>query len=218
MRLGIFGGTFNPIHMGHLITAEQVREAFDLDRMVFVPSARPPHKPSPDLIDGVHRLEMARLAVADHPRFDVSPIEHERSGRSYSVETVEAFRREWGREAALYFVLGIDAFLEIATWREPKKLFALCNFVINSRPGFPVDQAHQVLSDILGIAPPSDAQSIALPHGRTLWFHDVFPIGISSTLIRDRLSRGRSVKYLLPGPVESYILSHHLYSDINNRS
>ncbi len=218
MRLGIFGGTFNPIHMGHLITAEQVREAFDLDRMLFVPSARPPHKPSPDLIDGVHRLEMARLAVCDHPRFDVSAIEHERSGRSYSVETVEAFRREWGREASLYFVLGIDAFLEIGTWREPKRLFELCNFVISSRPGFPFDQAHQVLSDILGTTPPADARSIGLPHGRTLWFHAVLPIGISSTLIRNRLQRGHSVKYLLPGPVESYILSHHLYSDSNNRS
>ncbi len=218
MRLGIFGGTFNPIHMGHLITAEHVREAFDIDRLIFVPSARPPHKPSPELIDGVHRLEMARLAVADHPRFDVSPIEHERSGRSYSVETVEAFHQEWGGEATLFFVLGIDAFLEMATWREPERLFALCNFVITSRAGFPFDQARQVLSDILGITPPAEAQHVALPQGRTLWFHSVLPIGISSTLIRDRLQRRRSVKYLLPGPVESYILSHHLYSDSNKRS
>ncbi len=215
MRLGIFGGTFNPIHMGHLITAEQVREAFDLDRMLFVPSARPPHKPSPDLIDGVHRLEMARLAVCDHPRFDVSAIEHERSGQSYSVETVEAFREEWGHNSTLFFVLGIDAFLEIGTWREPKRLLGLCDFVINSRPGFPFDQAHPVISDILGITPAASAKSIALPHGRTLWFHTVLSIGISSTLIRDRLRRGGSVRYLLPAPVESYILSHHLYSDSN---
>jgi nicotinate-nucleotide adenylyltransferase len=213
MRIGIFGGTFNPVHLGHLITAEEIRQVFRLDRIVFVPSARPPHKPSPHLVAAEHRLEMVRRAIQGNPFFDLSSLEVDRPGYSYSVETVEAFERDLGDRADLSFLLGIDAFLELDSWHAPDRLLRLCHFIIISRPTYSFEDARSVLSENFGISSAEGAESISLPGGHHLYFSEVTPIGISSTLIRSRLRGGRSVKYLLPEPVESYILSHHLYAE-----
>ncbi len=211
MRIGIFGGTFNPIHMGHLIAAEEIRQSRSLDRVLFVPSARPPHKPAPELLCAESRLEMARLAIQGNPAFEVSEIELERRGRSYSVETIETLYNQWGKDQALYFILGIDAFLEIDSWYAPARLIRLCHFVVMSRPGYSFQEVCSVLSGTFGIECNTTDRRIPLPAGHTLFLEEVTPIGISSTGIRRRIREGRSVKYLLPRPVESYILSNHLY-------
>jgi len=213
MRIGIFGGTFNPVHLGHLITAETLRQDFALDRVLFVPSARPPHKPSPDRIGTEHRLAMVRRAIADNPAFELSTVEADRTGTSYSVKTVEAFQRTLGDGAELFFLLGIDAFLDIESWHQPERLLRLCHFIINSRPGFSFADAYPILCRSFGLSPEPEATRIALPAGHSLFFAEVPCLEISSTRIRTLLGQRRSVKYLLPEPVESYILSHHLYAE-----
>ena len=218
MRIGIFGGTFNPVHQGHLIAAEEVRERFHLDRVLFVPSARPPHKPRPGLLAAEHRLAMTRLAVEGNPAFAVSTVEVERRGPSYSVETVEALARTWGRDARFFFVLGIDAFCEIDTWHRPERLLALCDFIVISRPGRNLSEAREVLARRFSVPWPASSETAALPGGRRLHLARVPAVEISSTEIRRRLADGRSVKYLLPEAVESYILSHHLYGETRDRN
>ncbi|NOY52832.1 MAG: nicotinate-nucleotide adenylyltransferase [Deltaproteobacteria bacterium] len=211
MRVGIFGGTFNPVHIGHLITAETLHQDFALDRILFVPSARPPHKPSPGLIGTEHRTAMVRLAIAGNPAFELSTVEIDRQGTSYSVQTVEALRHSLGEGGELYFILGIDAFLDLATWHRPERLLRLCHFIVNSRPGFSFAEASRVLAGTFGISSNEGVSQAALPGGHTLFFAEVPLLAISSTKIRTALAGGRSVKYLLPEPVESYILLHHLY-------
>ncbi len=213
MRIGIFGGTFNPIHLGHLIVAEEIRESFSLERILFVPSARPPHKLEPELIDAEHRLEMTRLAIQGNPYFDISAIEHQRRGFSYSVDTVESFRKECGKEAALFFILGTDAFSDINTWHEPKRLIGLCNFIVISRPGFSLEDALDFFTSTFGIKAEPGSRQILLPNGHCLYLSDVIPLGISSTLIRARIREGQSLKYLLPESVASYIISNGLYAE-----
>ncbi|MEK6777161.1 MAG: nicotinate-nucleotide adenylyltransferase [bacterium] len=213
MRIGIFGGTFNPIHLGHLIVAEDIRENFSLERILFVPSARPPHKPAPELIDAEHRLEMTRLALKGNPYFDLSAIEHHRSGFSYSVDTVESFRSECGSEAELFFILGIDAFADINSWHEPKRLIGLCNFIVMSRPGFILEEALHFCTSTFGIRAEPGSRQIPLPNGHFLYLEDATPVGISSTLVRDRIREGRSLKYILPESVASYIISNGLYAE-----
>ena len=213
MRIGIFGGTFNPIHHGHLIAAEEIRESFCLDRIIFVPSARPPHKPNPELIDIHHRLEMTRLAIKGNPFFKTSSIEEKRRGLSYSVKTVEDFKNEFGKDASLFFLLGIDAFTEMDTWYEPQRLLGLCHFIVISRPGFSLQQAHQLLSSTFGIQTAEGNRKIPISNGHFLYLTEVTPVGISSTQIRSNVSQELSVKYLLPEKVESYIISHDLYKN-----
>ncbi len=133
-RLGIVGGTFNPIHVGHLRSAEEVREAFDLQRVVFIVSAVPPHKAPEGIIEAAHRYEMVRRAVRDNPGFDASSIEIDRRGASYTVDTLSYFRRRLGADADIFFILGLDAFSEIATWRDYNRLFELAHFVVTDRP------------------------------------------------------------------------------------
>jgi len=134
MRIGIFGGTFNPIHCGHLRSAEYVREAFSLDRVYFVPAARPPHKSREEIVSAEHRLRMVELAVADNPCFAASSIELERAGPSYSIDTIRYFLSTL-RPAALAFIVGIDAFRELSSWKEYETIPALCDIVVTSRPG-----------------------------------------------------------------------------------
>ncbi len=212
MRIGIFGGTFNPIHIGHLITAETLREDFDLDRVLFVPSARPPHKPSPELIGTEHRTAMVRRAIEGNPAFELSTVEVDRPGPSYSVQTVETLRDSLGRKGELYLILGIDTFLDLAAWHRPDQLLRLCHLIINSRPGFSFTEASRVLAGTFGIPVEEGASQADLPEGHTLFFAEVPLLEISSTKIRTLLAEGRSVKYRLPESVESYILSHHLYT------
>ncbi len=213
MRVGIFGGTFNPIHLAHLRSAEEVREAQRLDRVLFIPSAKPPHKPQDGLVSTPHRLAMVKLAIAGNRRFRVSTIEIDRGGRSYSVDTVHALRAQLPR-AQFSFILGIDAFREIATWKDYRSLFALCDLVVTSRP----PHAAPLTAAALPVAVRPEfcyRTSIkALEHctGHRIFFQRVSGLDISASGIRRRLGRGLSVRYLVPAAVERYITRHRLYA------
>jgi len=216
MKVGIFGGTFNPIHCGHLRAAEEVRERLGFDRILFVPSGNPPLKAA-DKADALHRFEMARLALADSKYFQLSDVEYRLSGKSYTVKTIESLKNADPR-AEFSFILGIDAFLDIPNWWHPEELIALTDFVVISRPGF-------VFTD-LGISPyvkidrrvlnridnkESETQRAKLTSGRTATLLRLTPIGISSTEVRRLVRQGRSIKYLLPADVQSYIITKKLY-------
>ncbi|MCL4503585.1 MAG: nicotinate-nucleotide adenylyltransferase [Deltaproteobacteria bacterium] len=212
-RLGLFGGTFNPIHFGHLRSAEEVCEALSLDSLWFIPAAYPPHKVAQDLIPFQIRLEMARLAVGDHPVMAVSDLEGRRSGKSYSIETLRLVREELGPTWELYFILGLDAMLEIHTWKDYSQLFNLCHFVVLDRPGY--DRSH--LAEILtrGVEPQFQVLAgdagFQHPSGYKVLWQETTLMDISATGIRRLVRQGRSIRYLLPEPVRGYIINHKLY-------
>ena len=146
MRIGIMGGTFDPIHLGHLRAAEEIYWAFGLDRIIFVPAARPPHKEEAVVASALHRYEMVSLATVFTPYFTVSPIELQREGKSYSVETVREFQKMAGPDTRLYFVVGVDAFLEMSAWREAEELLTLTRVIVTARPGWRLDEVERLLT------------------------------------------------------------------------
>jgi nicotinate-nucleotide adenylyltransferase len=217
-RIGLLGGTFNPIHNAHLAIARQAGEMLALDRVVMIPSGDPPHKPSNGLASAKDRYEMVRLALASDPHLAISDVEVRRSGKSYSIDTVRLLQQEYGNETRLHFLIGLDAFLEFPTWREPETLLTLCSFVVLSRPGL----SFQALSTLPLIPRLPQASLTDLDQGRAVRL-DV-PIGLQSLIclrvapstvsasdIRGRIARGASTANLLPPAVESYILQHHIY-------
>lgn len=212
-RLGLFGGTFNPIHYGHLRAAEEVCEALRLTQLWFIPAASPPHKTPPDVTPFAVRLEMTRLAVGDHPVMSVSDIEGHRPGRSYSIETLRQIRRDMGSHWELYFILGLDAVLEIATWKDYAQLFTLCHFVVLDRPGYDRNRLGQVL--LREVSPQFRAlegeTGFRHPSGHKVIFQATTLMDISATGIRRLVREGRSIRYLLPEPVRGYIIKHKLY-------
>jgi len=197
MRLGLFGGTFDPIHLGHLILAEQCRESCRLDRVWFVVAGAPPHKPG-DRTAVAHRLEMVRIAIAGHSQFAVSDIEAARPGPHYSVETLESVHRD-RPEDELFFLIGADSLADLPLWREPTRIAQLATIVVVNRPGLEeVDPA--TLPDFG-------------PGSRPLVSVTIPPIGIASTDLRRRLAEGRSIRYMVPRAVEAYIEAQGLYRE-----
>jgi nicotinate-nucleotide adenylyltransferase len=146
MRIGVIGGTFDPIHLGHLRAAEEIYWAFELDRIIFVPAARPPHKDDEIEASPLQRYEMVSLATGDVPYFSVSPIEVNRPGCSYSVETVREFRKLYGEGSAIYFIMGVDAFQELATWKDAKEVLSLAQFIVTARPGWRLDEVERSMT------------------------------------------------------------------------
>jgi nicotinate-nucleotide adenylyltransferase len=213
-RVGLFGGTFNPIHLGHLRGAEEIREAFDLEEVIFIPSSIPPHKVSEGVIEAKYRLEMVRLAISENPYFSLSDIELKRPGKSYSIDTIQYFRETY--PWTLYFILGSDAFVEIETWKQYQTLFTLCDFIVMVRPGV---QGNSLTSRL-----PSSLRTHFHPEGKEgrwihssghcLFFKEITFLDISSTKIREAIAHGKSVKYLLPPAVERYIKECELYRKI----
>ena len=225
-RLGLFGGSFNPIHNGHLAIARQTRTILALNRILFIPTGDPPHKQAGALAPARHRYEMVRLAIADDPAFALTDIEVARQGKSYSIDTVRELQRQQGPGTALFFVIGLDAFIDLPTWREPEALLDACSFVVISRPG----QTYRSLAS-LPLLPKIDADRLAaldsglihrldlpLPSGRALICLPLTPSPISASDIRQRIQRGAALANLLPPPVESYILQHQLYQEDYNRT
>lgn len=212
-RLGLFGGTFNPIHYGHLRTAEEVTETLGLTRLWFIPAAQPPHKTGPQITPFEVRLEMARLAVGRHPRIGVSDIEGRRPGKSYSIETLRQVKEEYGRDWELYFILGLDAILEITTWKDYAQLFTLCHFVVLDRPGYDRGQLETVLrrEGQPRFLPLEGAAGFLHPGGHKVMFLSTTLLDISATRIRGLVRAGRSSRYLLPEKVRRYIIKHKLY-------
>lgn len=197
-RIGIMGGTFDPIHFGHLVTAEAARVSFSLDQVVFVPSGKPPHKKDYSVTDVEDRYLMTILAVVTNPHFGVSRAEIDRVGYSYTVDTVLHFKHIYGEDAELFFITGADAILEILTWKNVEKLLGLCRFIAATRPGFDLAGLGKVLKELPGL-------------DGNLHFLEVPALAISSTDIRKRVLEGKSIKYLLPETAEYFIFKNGLY-------
>jgi nicotinate-nucleotide adenylyltransferase len=196
MRLGIYGGTFDPIHLGHLILAEACREACGLDAVWFVVAGAPPHKPG-DRTDVSDRLDMVRYAIAGNPAFAVSEIEAKRPGPHYSVETLEAITRD-RPEDELFFLIGADSLVDLPHWRQPDRIGSLATLVVANRPGIP--------------APDRAALEAALgPDARPILDVTIPPIGIASKDLRRKVGEGRSIRYQVPRAVEAYIAERGLY-------
>jgi nicotinate-nucleotide adenylyltransferase len=212
MRVGIFGGTFNPIHLGHLRSAEDVREAFALDQIYFVPAARPPHKGGEDVALAAHRLRMVELAVADNSFFAASAVELERVGTSYSVDTIRHFLATLQPDV-LCFIVGLDAFREMHTWRDYTTIPSLCHLIVTSRPGLSTPPVNQVLPVALKSAFWYDSSIEMHRHssGHTLALHEIAGLSIAASTIRERRRQGKSIRYLVTPAVESYIVHHSLY-------
>jgi nicotinate-nucleotide adenylyltransferase len=193
MRIGLFGGTFDPVHLGHLRAAENARETLALDRVALVPSAVPPHRAAP-LSPAADRLEMARLAAATHPAFDAWDVELRRTGPSYTVDTVRAILEERPGDT-LVLVVGADTWPEMTTWREPERLFSLVEVAVVDRPGAP--------------RPP-----LASPFPTSRPVHLVSGPGlpISASAVRARVAAGHSVRYLVPDRVLDYLTARRLYT------
>lgn len=213
MRLGVFGGSFNPIHLAHLRCAEEAREMLRLDRVLFVPSASPPHKSNRNLVSAAHRMSMVRRAIAGHPCFRASAIEIERPGRSYSVDTLRLLRAKLPGSTRLVFILGLDAFREIETWKEYRALFGLADLAIVSRPHVPRGD----LESLLPVAAKGEFcysrshKVLAHQSGNRIFFLNVTGLDISASAIRLRLARQKSIRYLVPAAVERYITRNGLY-------
>lgn len=213
-KLGIFGGTFNPVHYGHLRACEEAREALSLREIIFVPSGSPPLKDK-ELASAEHRHEMTKLAIETNPFFGISGIECSRQGKSYTVDTINTLRRNYKGDE-LYLILGIDSFLELPSWHQPERLMELTNFAVMSRPGFSFSSLHsRIKADMSAL---SDLDTGKLQSYRTflkgsvkVLLLNVTPIDISATRIRQLVKNGMGLKYLLPETVESYIISNKLY-------
>jgi nicotinate-nucleotide adenylyltransferase len=197
MRLGLFGGTFDPIHVGHLILAEQCRESCRLDEVWFVVAGAPPHKPG-DRTSMAHRLEMVRIAIAGHAAFAVSEIEASRPGPHYSVETLDSVRRERPGDE-LFFLIGADSLADLPFWREPGRIAQLATIVVVNRPG--IEEVDPARMPNLG------------PGAHPLMSVTIPPIGVASSDLRRRLAEGRSIRYMVPREVEAYIEAQTLYRD-----
>jgi len=187
-RIGILGGSFNPIHLGHLILAEQAKEQLRLDKVIFVPARQSPHKRKKTLACASDRYQMLKLAIKSHTSFEVSNTELKRDGISYSVETVRQFRKKFSK-AKLYFIVGSDFLKQFSAWKDVKELSRLCKFVIAERPKYSARKL------------PESMQPIQMR-----------PLEISSTDIRRRIRSKKSIRYLVPEPVRIYIAKKKLYS------
>jgi nicotinate-nucleotide adenylyltransferase len=213
MKWGLFGGTFDPIHLGHLRCSEEILELFDLDRIILIPASRQPLKAEISVTPFVHRKEMVRLAIEGNTSLSLSEAETEREGKSYSVDTVSHFLKNYEEITNLYFIVGQDAFQEIQLWKDWKKLLSLCNFVVMTRPGYET-------KDLVDLFPPDFAAQFRYnmsldgyegPTGHFVFFRRLTFLDISSTDIRERVQRGASIRYLVPDTVSDYIKKTSLY-------
>jgi nicotinate-nucleotide adenylyltransferase len=216
MKWGLLGGTFDPIHMGHLRCAEEILEMFDLNRILFIPASRPPHKINADITSFHHREQMIMQAIEGNPVFTYSDVEKRREEKSYSVETVDFILKKYMENLEVYFILGQDAFHAIHTWKDWDRLLLMCNFVVMTRPGY----EDKGLKPIL---PPDFASLFTFdekvkgfrgPSGHVIYFRGVTFLDISSSDIRQRVKNGKSIKYLVPEAVRHYVMKNTLYKGI----
>ena len=186
-RIGILGGTFNPVHVGHLLMAEMARAQLKLDRVIFIPSFLPPHKSANNVVDSHHRYEMIRLAIKGHSPFEVSDIEILRKGKSYSIDTIRSLKAHFPQKTQIFFIIGEDSLAALKKWKEIDKLLKLVKFILVNRPG-------------------SKAKSKI----KTLSF-EMPGLDISSSDIRKRIRQQKTIKFLVPEEIEKYIHTHQLY-------
>ena len=213
MRIGLFGGTFNPVHWGHLRSAEEIREMFDLNQVIFIPTNISPHKESKETIPANHRLIMLDIAVNNNALFFTSDVELKRTGKSYSIETINHFKQTFEEEPTIYFVLGMDAFLDINSWKSYQELFSLCNFIVMTRPGYEAKELDQIIPDQImkDFVYHPDKRKFVHSSQFAIYFREITSLDISSHSIRTFIKNGRSIKYLLPEEVENYVKEHGFY-------
>jgi nicotinate-nucleotide adenylyltransferase len=220
MRLGLFGGTFNPIHRGHLHVVNAVRCAFDLIKIYLIPAAIPPHKISVDIADAQDRIEMIRLSTTESSHLCVTDVELKRPGPSYTIDTVRYFRSDLPEHAILYLIMGLDAFLEINTWKFYSDLLRLVPCIVVSRPGLGGrdDRSDQSILENYLISRISSRYTYSMslsaynhPKNKPVYWLEVTPCDISSTEIRRRVKSGKSIRNLVPDPVATFIQEKGLY-------
>lgn len=197
-RVGIFGGTFDPIHIGHLMTAQAVRDEFHLEEILFIPASEPPHKIGWEITSAEHRYNMVSLATESNPYFSVSRIELDRKGRSYTIDTVRELLRLHGEDTEYYFLAGADVIRDLPTWENVKQLLELCRFIAATRQGSEAD--FDALKRFFGAAGEHRIHRLVTPE-----------LEISSTDIRRRVERGFSIEYIVPREVAAYIRQNRLY-------
>ncbi|MGB9839328.1 nicotinate-nucleotide adenylyltransferase [Thermovenabulum sp.] len=193
------GGTFDPIHYGHLVAAEEARTNFDLSKVIFIPAGNPPHKKDYPVTDAEHRYIMTALAVNSNPFFEVSRVEIDREGYTYTVDTLKWFKEKYKDAVEIFFISGADAILDILTWKKVEEVMNYCTFIAATRPGYTSEQLERKVKEVKEI------------YGKDIFVLKVTGMAISSTEIRKKVKNGQSIKYLVPEAVEYYILKNNLY-------
>ena len=205
MRVGVFGGTFDPIHLGHLAVARSIQSSLGLDNVIFVPAGQPWLKADTPVSRVKDRVQMLRLALARRRAFELSTIEADRPGPSYTVDTMETLQRQLGSDADFFFLLGSDALVDIPKWKEPQRLIQVCQLVAFARPGFGLPAMEALEAAVPGVS-------------QRVVFVEVPQVNIRATDIRRRIAEGRSIQRLVPRAVERHILEHGLYKAGSRRS
>jgi len=221
MRIGLFGGTFNPVHFGHLRAAKEVCEGFDLQNLYFIPSALPPHKDIQDVASVVDRLEMTRLAITGNPEFILSDVELKRPGLSYTIDTVKHVKKSLNTNVTIFLVMGVDAFIEIDTWKSFKQLFQMLPMIIMTRP-LPDGRPHSLewenmtafIQEKISSAYQFSAKDGCYRHDRyqPVYRFNISMLDISGTKIRKQVQQGQSIRFLVPESVEKYIYERGIYA------
>ena len=203
------GGTFNPIHYGHLVTAEEAANQFTLDQVVFMPTGNPAYKRKRDIVEAEHRYLMVVIATASNPKFLVSRMEIDRTGETRSIDTISELYDEYGGSAQLFFITGADAILEILTWKEPHAVIQKCRFIAATRPGYDINRIRSLEESLLG-------RPLQSADDKVIHVMEIPALSISSTDIRKRVKEGRPIKYLLPEGVANYIQKMGFYLPVRN--
>ena len=214
MKIGILGGTFNPIHLAHLRIAEEARDRFGLDEVIFIPAATPPHKPLAGDLPFAVRFGMVQRAVEGNPRFSVSDMEGRRAGKSYSIDTLRALRSERPGDE-FFFIVGSDSYVDMGLWREYAGIFSCCNIVVMERPGTGTEHPEAALpADIAGeFRYFPQEKRLAHRAGYSVYFQEGVLLDISSSSIRELVQSGCSIRYLVPDAVAAYIKEQRLYTN-----
>ena len=198
MNVGVLGGTFDPIHRGHIMVAEEVKARLNLAEVLFVPTAQTPLKEDSSISSVEHRVQMVLLAIAVYPYLKLCNIELNRAGPSYTIETIAELRDRYGAENGLFFILGWDSLAQLPQWKEPSRLVQMCRLVAVPRPGYSLPDLKSLEAGVPGLS-------------RSLIVLDKPVVDISATEIRERVARGLSIRHLVPEPVDEYIRQHRLY-------
>ncbi|RME44778.1 MAG: nicotinate-nucleotide adenylyltransferase [Chloroflexi bacterium] len=198
VRIGVFGGTFDPPHIGHLVAAEEARVQLGLAQVVFVPAGTPPHKLGEPVSPVTHRVEMITRAVASNPHFLVSLVDVERPGPSFTVDMLRTLRDQWPADTEIYFIMGEDSLEDLPTWHAPEQLLELCRLAVVNRPGY---EAHMDELEVIIPGLSQKVDTVAMPL-----------LDVSSTDLRGRVRQGRPLRYYVPAEVEAYIRAHDLYA------
>jgi nicotinate-nucleotide adenylyltransferase len=220
MHIGLFGGTYNPVHIGHLRAALEVKEGFELDQVILIPAALPPHKMPGEVADAADRLHMLNLALENTPGLSVSDVELKRSGPSYTIDTVAHFKHALPDQSRIYLIMGMDAFLEIDTWKSYDELLLQIPLIIINRPksgSTAEDSGWKILQKFLASKISGDyvfsesSRCYRARNKQPIYIGEVTSLDISSTRIRNRINRGRSIEFLVPPKVTDFINTKGLY-------